>query len=117
MLVHILRLARRKGWSANLVGVDANPHIIAFARRNIAAYPAVRLETFDIFSEDFKNQEMDIAIGTLFFHHFPSAVLTDFLASSSGKPASELSSTTSTGTHWPTIPSAFSQGGFPGRLW
>lgn len=80
MLVHILQLAKRKNWSTDLLGIDANPHIIAFARRNIGAYPAIRLEPIDIFSEDFRQQEMDIAIGTLFFHHFHSEVLSDFLA-------------------------------------
>jgi len=62
-----------------LIGIDANPHITAFANdRN--RDDRIRFETLDIFSEEFKKRKFDIVIGTLFFHHFGSDQLIAFFS-------------------------------------
>lgn len=50
-----------------VTGIDANPHIIDFARRH---NPDVRFEVMDVFSEAFRKTQYDIITATLFVHHF-----------------------------------------------
>ena len=63
-----------------LIGFDANPHIIAFAKKRCADHPEIEFESVDIFSEEFKRKKFDVAMGTLFYHHFDSPQLTSFFA-------------------------------------
>jgi len=78
MLKLIADLGRRKGIAMHLTGIDANPNIIEFARRNCASYPEIQFETVDIFSPQFSSRSFDIVTGTLFFHHFTSEQLVTF---------------------------------------
>lgn len=80
MLV-IARWARQHKIQLRLLGVDANPHIIEYARKNTAAYPEIEYLTSDIFSESFKAREFDIVSCTLFTHHFADDQLVRLLAS------------------------------------
>lgn len=80
MLVEIARWGRRKGLSLRLLGVDANPHIIDYAKKNTAAYPEIEFLAADIFSEKFRNKKFDIVTCTLFTHHFESKLLTDLIS-------------------------------------
>lgn len=77
MLMRISRQHRRQ--QMELVGVDANPNITAFANEHTRD-GRIRFETLDIFSEEFKKRKFDIVIGTLFFHHFTSDQLVTFLS-------------------------------------
>ena len=70
--------AKNKNLRLNLIGIDANPNIIAFAKRNLQAYPHIQFRTLNIFSEEFGRQQYDIVIGTLFYHHFSSDQLVHF---------------------------------------
>jgi 2-polyprenyl-3-methyl-5-hydroxy-6-metoxy-1,4-benzoquinol methylase len=70
--------AEKKGISVKLVGFDANPHIIEFARESLKDLSAVELLSVDIFSEEFRLQKFDIVLGTLFYHHFENAQLIKF---------------------------------------
>lgn len=80
MLKLIAEFGRRKGIPMQLTGIDANPHIIAFARSNCAAYPEIQFETVDIFSAEFASRSFDLVTGTLFYHHFPSEQLVVFFS-------------------------------------
>lgn len=80
MLV-IARWARHHKIQLRLLGVDANPHIIEYARKNTAAYPEIEYLRSDIFSESFKAREFDIVSCTLFTHHFTDEQLVRLLAS------------------------------------
>jgi ubiquinone/menaquinone biosynthesis C-methylase UbiE len=53
-----------------LTGIDANPNIIAFAKKHCAGIPNLQLKTEDIFSPDFQRHSFDMVIATLFLHHF-----------------------------------------------
>ena len=70
--------ARKKNLHVNLIGIDANPNIVAFARRNLKDYPHIQFETLNIFSEEFRQRKYDIVIGTLFYHHFSHEQLSQF---------------------------------------
>jgi 2-polyprenyl-3-methyl-5-hydroxy-6-metoxy-1,4-benzoquinol methylase len=69
---------KSKNLKLNLIGIDANPNIVAFAKRNLLAYPHIQFRTLNIFSEEFESQQYDIVIGTLFYHHFSSDQLVNF---------------------------------------
>jgi SAM-dependent methyltransferase len=80
----ILRLLSAWGQKSNvklkLTGIDANPHIIEFARRRCADFPDINFEVLDIFSPEFSARSFDIVTGTLFFHHFDTARLTELFS-------------------------------------
>jgi 2-polyprenyl-3-methyl-5-hydroxy-6-metoxy-1,4-benzoquinol methylase len=71
---------RQKSLNLNLVGIDANPNIIAIAKKNLRDRPNIHLRTLNIFSKEFHDQQYDIVIGTLFYHHFPDKQLTQFFS-------------------------------------
>jgi 2-polyprenyl-3-methyl-5-hydroxy-6-metoxy-1,4-benzoquinol methylase len=79
MLRLIDRWGKRKKFKFNLIGIDANPNIIAFAKRNLRDYPHIELLTLNIFSDEFQRNKYDIVIGTLFYHHFSNEQLVKFL--------------------------------------
>lgn len=81
MMLVIARWARHHKIQLRLLGVDANPHIIEYARKNTAAYPEIEYLRSDIFSESFKAREFDIVSCTLFTHHFTDEQLVRLLAS------------------------------------
>src|SRR4051812_44108901 len=72
--------ALRKNIKVRLYGIDANPHIIDFAKRRCEDHPEIIFETVDIFSAEFEKRQYDIVTGTLFYHHFQSEHLTAFFA-------------------------------------
>lgn len=78
----ILRLIsnwlEKKEINAELIGFDANPNIIDFAHKH-THQKNISYQSVNIFSEDFKSQRFDIVVSTLFFHHFTSDQLADFL--------------------------------------
>jgi 2-polyprenyl-3-methyl-5-hydroxy-6-metoxy-1,4-benzoquinol methylase len=90
MLRIINRFARSKGYNLSLTGVDANPNIIAFAREYNKALRDVEFETVNILSPEFFQHHYDIAIGTLFFHHFTSDEISNFLQNLRGNVSTAL---------------------------
>ncbi|WP_276368372.1 methyltransferase domain-containing protein [Chryseolinea sp. H1M3-3] len=70
--------AKKNSRRFNLIGVDANPYIIGFAKKNLKDLSHLQFVAMDIFSEEFSNQRYDIVIGTLFYHHFSDAQLIGF---------------------------------------
>lgn len=78
MLRLIDRWAKKKNKKVNLIGIDANPNIIAFAKQNLKDLPHIELKAIDIFSSEFQSLKCDIVIGTLFFHHFSQHQLSSF---------------------------------------
>ena len=66
----VAQWANKRGIDVELVGFDANPAIIEYAQENCKAYPNIRFEVCDIFSETFKARQFDIILCTLFTHHF-----------------------------------------------
>jgi SAM-dependent methyltransferase len=78
MLRMIQRWTVEKAISVKLIGIDANPHIIAFARKNLQDLPQIEFLSLDIFSDEFKNLRFDVVLGTLFYHHFTDEQLSAF---------------------------------------
>ncbi len=79
ILKRIADFGRRNRIPLKLVGIDANPHIVDFARRNCSGYPEITFEAVDVLSLVFSQRRYDIIMGTLFFHHFDDPTLSRLL--------------------------------------
>jgi len=81
----MLRLIAKKAIHQNrnvlLTGIDANPHIVDYAKNHSAVFPNVKFEALNIFSNEFQSHNVDIVIATLFLHHFSDGELTTLLVS------------------------------------
>lgn len=77
VLKEIAAWGRQKKIPFRLQGIDANPHIIDFAKSNTNRYPEITYETVNIFSDDFHQREFDIVVATLFTHHFSNKDLSE----------------------------------------
>ncbi|MEN8886687.1 MAG: methyltransferase domain-containing protein [Winogradskyella sp.] len=85
----ILRLVadfgRKKGYKFSLIGIDANQDAIDYANTLSVDYPEVSFRNEDIFSEAFQDLKYDIALTTLFLHHFKDDALLVLLSRLSKK--------------------------------
>ena len=81
ILKEIAIWGRRKKLLLKLTGVDANPHIVSFAKENCADFKEIHFLEQDVFSEKFKQGAFDIAIATLFAHHFSTRELVQLFQS------------------------------------
>ncbi len=70
MLCEIARYGRKNDRKFKLVGVDANEFTVNYARQLSKEYEEITYEQIDVFSKDFEELEYDIALATLFIHHF-----------------------------------------------
>jgi len=81
VLMEIAKWGRRKKIPMELFGVDANPHIISFAKDNAKDYPEISFLAQNIFSEEFRKSKFDIVMATLFTHHFTNQEFGELLKS------------------------------------
>lgn len=85
----ILRLVadfgRKNDYQFKLIGIDANQDAITYASELSVDYPEITFENYDIFSKEFQNLDYDIALATLFLHHFKTEKLEVLLKQLSGK--------------------------------
>lgn len=72
----VAKWAKQKKLEVELIGYDANPHIVEYARNNCKEFENIRFEVADIFSDVFKEKSFDIILCTLFTHHFKDEDLT-----------------------------------------
>ncbi|QKG59013.1 methyltransferase domain-containing protein [Hymenobacter sp. BRD128] len=80
-LRHVARWARRHGVPAELVGIDANEFMLAYAAAKSQAYPEITYRQADIFSPEFAAQQYEVLTASLFCHHFTDAELVALLRS------------------------------------
>ncbi len=79
ILRDVATFGRKSGYNFKLIGVDANPTAIQYAKELSVNYSELHFETQDIFSEEFQNRKFDIVLATLFLHHFQEKELLLFL--------------------------------------
>jgi len=87
MLALVDAWASKRGYKTELTGIDANPYIIRAATRQLKNAQHIRLQAQNVFSPAFRDQRFDVVIGTLFYHHFTQAQLTDFFGQLKGQCA------------------------------
>jgi 2-polyprenyl-3-methyl-5-hydroxy-6-metoxy-1,4-benzoquinol methylase len=81
MLRLIAQLAKKEKREIALTGIDANPNITSYAREKSIDFKNIQLEVTNIFSDEFRQREFDIILGTLFLHHFTEEELIGFFSS------------------------------------
>lgn len=79
ILREIAAYCRKKNIKVELVGIDANAFTINYAIEQCAYYKEVSFLKLDIFSDDFKNLTYDIAVCSLFLHHFENDKIVQIL--------------------------------------
>ena len=88
----ILRLiadwGRKTGRKLELIGMDANLFTINYAAAESKAYPEICFEQVNVFAEEFANLQFDVAICSLFMHHFTNEEIIQLLKIM--KPAAKI---------------------------
>jgi 2-polyprenyl-3-methyl-5-hydroxy-6-metoxy-1,4-benzoquinol methylase len=63
------------------MGIDANPNITSYAKEKSIDFKNIQLEATNIFSDEFRQREFDVILGTLFLHHFTEEELVEIFSS------------------------------------
>ena len=77
----IAKKASQQNRNVNLTGMDANAHIVDYARNQSRDLANVKFEVMNIFSNEFQSYKFDFVIATLFLHHFSDEELINLFAS------------------------------------
>ena len=77
----IAKKASRQNRNITLTGMDANPHIIDYARNQSRDLANINFEVMNVFSNEFQSNKFDFVLATLFFHHFSDEELMHLFAS------------------------------------
>lgn len=85
MAKHIYDWGKQNGFHFEVLGIDANPNVVAFATRHVADVPAISFRSLNIFEPDFYRLPCDVIIGTLFYHHFTRDQLVEFFSALKGQ--------------------------------
>jgi SAM-dependent methyltransferase len=80
MLRRISSIGRKKGYTFDLIGIDANLDTIAYARELSRGFNDIHFLQMDIFSDEFDMLDYDIVLLTLFLHHFSDSEIIEKLA-------------------------------------
>lgn len=81
LLRHIAEYGQKAGHDYRLIGLDANAHTIAYARKLSVKYKELSFLQLDIFSEEFQKLDYDLVLATLFLHHFSEEEIVTLLQS------------------------------------
>jgi len=79
MLRKVAQFGVKHHYNFNLIGIDGNEHIIKIAETKSTGYPNISYKIKDIFSKGSIVPEYDIALCTLFLHHFKNEGVTAIL--------------------------------------
>jgi 2-polyprenyl-3-methyl-5-hydroxy-6-metoxy-1,4-benzoquinol methylase len=81
IMVSMAKWCRKQGIKASFVGIDANPHIVAYAQKHTAEYPEIQYKCLNIFDTAFQAMQFDLIHCCLFTHHFTSEQLASLFRS------------------------------------
>lgn len=70
MLRLVANYGRKHHYHFKLIGIDANQDTIDYANELSINYPELSFRKEDVFSEGFQDLNYDVALTTLFLHHF-----------------------------------------------
>ena len=79
ILRKVANFGRENGWKFELIGIDANQATINYAIQLSTNYPEISYLKKDVLSDEFENEKYDIALCTLFLHHFEDEVALRFM--------------------------------------
>lgn len=75
MLQKVSQWARKRGVNVRLTGIDANRHIIDFAKEQCRKDFQIKFKVLNVLDRELEDLEQDIYLCTLFLHHFNGAQL------------------------------------------
>ena len=81
MLRALAKLGKKRGYKFELLGIDANKATIDYAIELSEGYDNISYIPQDVLSEEFQSIKYDIALCTLFLHHFEDEVALNFVQS------------------------------------
>jgi SAM-dependent methyltransferase len=70
MLKLIALWARKRSIQVELIGIDANQHVVNYAKNNTSEFSEISFITGNVLSEELMSMQADIITATLFTHHF-----------------------------------------------
>ena len=80
MLRAVADFGRKNNFIFKLTGADANEYTVNYARKLSATYPEINYLKIDVLSVAFSTLKFDIAIATLFLHHFKNEEIESLLS-------------------------------------
>ena len=79
MLRKVAHFGRKNGYKFDLLGIDANQATLDYAIQLSANFPEITYKKEDVLSKEFATHTYDIAMCTLFLHHFENPIALDFI--------------------------------------
>jgi SAM-dependent methyltransferase len=79
MLRAIADWAKQKNRTVNLIGVDRNPVMTAYAKEHSKNLPNIKFITTDVFDDVLLREKTHITMNSLFCHHFDNVGLTNLV--------------------------------------
>lgn len=79
MLRIIADYGRKNDYLFKLSGIDANENTVDYARKLSTNYPEINFIKKDVLNEGVEDLNFDIALSTLFLHHFTNEEIVDLL--------------------------------------
>jgi ubiquinone/menaquinone biosynthesis C-methylase UbiE len=70
MLRAVADFGRKNNFIFKLTGIDANEYTVNYARKLSVNYPEISYIKMDILADEFSDLSFEVAIATLFLHHF-----------------------------------------------
>jgi ubiquinone/menaquinone biosynthesis C-methylase UbiE len=70
IMMQMAKIAKSQHQEVQFLGIDANPHIVAYATGNCASWQNISFLSENIFSTDFQSKSFDVIHCCLFLHHF-----------------------------------------------
>lgn len=80
ILINMAKIAQKSSHKIRFSGIDANPHIVAYAKKHTADWSNILIERQNILDPEFANQSFDIIHCCLFLHHFSEQQLVALFA-------------------------------------
>jgi 2-polyprenyl-3-methyl-5-hydroxy-6-metoxy-1,4-benzoquinol methylase len=79
ILRRVAKFGRENGWKFELLGIDANQATVDYAIELSTNFPELTFQKEDVLAADFDKHKYDIALCTLFLHHFEDDVALAFI--------------------------------------
>lgn len=79
MLRALAKVGEKLGYKFDLLGIDANQATIDYAIELSTAFDNIRYIKMDVLTDEFADIDYDVALCTLFLHHFEDDVAFDFV--------------------------------------
>lgn len=71
---------RKNNLKMELTGLDANQFTVDFAKSESKSYPEIKFQKFNVYDVDNYTEEFDIALCSLFLHHFKEEEINKILS-------------------------------------